>query len=87
MDILIWNLLSKSIFDFGKWSNWKYAYTRIRVFSVWPLPKVENWFWKLIWNENVHISILIFFLSFSVSILKSQKMDFPLYFQKVIWPA
>ena len=32
MDILISNLLSKSIFDFGKWSNWKYAYTRIRVF-------------------------------------------------------
>ena len=29
MDILIWNLLSESIFDFGKWSNWKlckYAY-------------------------------------------------------------
>ena len=34
MDILISNLLSKLIFDFGKWSNWKYTYTRIRVFSV-----------------------------------------------------
>ena len=25
MDILISNLLSETIFDFGKWSNWKYA--------------------------------------------------------------
>ena len=22
----------------------------------------KNWFWKQIWNENVHISIKIFFL-------------------------
>ena len=27
MDILISNLLSESILDFGKWSNWKYANT------------------------------------------------------------
>ena len=26
MDILISNLLSELIYDFGKWSNWKYAY-------------------------------------------------------------
>ena len=63
------------------WSNWKYTSSRIRVFSVWPLPEVENWFLKQTWNENVHISILNFFWSVSVSILKSQKMDFPLYFQ------
>ena len=25
MNILIWNLLLEPIFDFGKWSNWKYA--------------------------------------------------------------
>ena len=73
-----------SIFDFGKWSNWKYANTRICVFSVWPLPEVKNWFRRQIWNENVHISILIFFRSVSVNILKSKKMDFPLFFQKVI---
>ena len=61
MDIFISNLLSESIFDFGKWSNGKYTNTRICVFSVWPLPKVKNWFRKQIWNENVHISILNFF--------------------------
>ena len=60
MYILISNLLLKLIFDFGKWSNWKYTYSRIHVFSVWPRPKVENWFLKQIWNENVHISILNF---------------------------
>ena len=32
MYILISNLLSVSIFDFGKWSNWKYAY--LRIFSL-----------------------------------------------------
>ena len=61
MDILIPNLLYKSIFDFGKWSNGKYMYTRIRVFSVWPPPEVENWLLKQIWNEKGHISILNFF--------------------------
>ena len=60
MDILISNLLSESILDYGKWSNGKYTYTRICVFSVWPLPVVQNWFWKQIWNENVHISNLNF---------------------------
>ena len=29
MDILISNLLSKSILDFGKWPNRKYANTRV----------------------------------------------------------
>ena len=62
MDILISNLLSESILDFGKWPNWKYTNTHICVFSVWPLPEVKNWFWKQIWNEKVHISILNFFL-------------------------
>ena len=84
MDILFSNLLLESIFDFRKWSNWKYANTRICVFSVWPLPEVKNWFRKQIWNENIYISIPNFFWSVSLSILKSQKMDFPLYFQKVV---
>ena len=87
MDILISNMLSESILDIEKWPNGKYANTRICVFSVQPLPEVENWFRKQIWNENVLISILNFFLSVSVNISKSQKMDFPLYFQKVIWPG
>ena len=54
MDVLISNLLSKSILDFGKGSNWKYANKRIFVFFVLPLPEVQNWFQKQIWNENVH---------------------------------
>ena len=81
MNILIWNLLSESIFDFRKWSNWKYANTDIRIFSVWPLPKVKNWFWKQISNENVHITILNNFLErFDQHLKKVKKMDFPLYF-------
>ena len=75
-------------FDFRKWSNWKYTYTRIHVFSVWPLPEVENWFLKQIWNENIHISILNFFLERFGHYLKKSKMDFPFYFKNVIlkWP-
>ena len=60
MGILFSNLLLKSIFDFGKWSNWKYGNTCICVFSVWLLPKVKNWFQKHIWKENAPISIQIF---------------------------
>jgi hypothetical protein len=86
MDSLISNLLSESILDFGKWSNKKYANTRICLFSVWPLPRVKNSFRKQIWNENVHIFILNFFLKrFCQYLKKSQKMDFLLYFQNVIW--
>ena len=61
MAILISNLLSESILDFGKWPNGKYMYTRICLFSVWPLSEVQNWFGKQISNKNVHISVLIFF--------------------------
>ena len=85
MDILISNLLSEPIFNFGKWSNWKCANTHICVFSVLPLPKVENWFREQIWNENVKISFLkIFFGMFWSVFKKIKKMDFPLYFQKVM---
>ena len=80
MHILISNLLLESIFDFGKWSNWKYANMRIWVFSVWPLSKVKKWYRKQNWNKKVHISILKK-LSALVIILKSQKIDFPLYLQ------
>ena len=80
MDILISNLLSELILDFGKWSNGKYANTRICVISVWPLPKVQNWFPKQIWNENVHISVLNFlFKSFS-EYLKKEKNVYPIVF-------
>ena len=83
MDILFLNLLSESILDFGKWSNWKYTYTRTRVFSVWPLPEVQNWFWKQIWNENIHISFLIFFLKrFDQYLKKNKKNGFPIVLSK-----
>ena len=58
MDIIISNLHLESIFDFGKWSSGKFTNANICVFSVWPLPEVQNWIWKQIWNENVHISVL-----------------------------
>ena len=80
MDILIWNLLSESILNLGKWSNWNYANWR-----NWPPPKVWNWFQKQISNENVHIFILSFFRSVLSSQFFSATIDFPLYFQKVIW--
>ena len=90
MDILISNRLSESILDFAKWSNWKYANTHIGVFSIWPLPKVQNWLQKQIWNENVHNSILNFWFEEFWPIFKKvkKKMDFPLYFKTVIlkWP-
>ena len=43
------------IFDLGKWLNWKYTYSCICVFSVWPLPEVENWFLKQIWKNRFFI--------------------------------
>ena len=82
MDILISNLLSESIFYFGKGSNWKYANTRICVFSVWPLSEVKNWFQKQIWNENIHNYVLNFFEEVLVNILKSQKRIFHRIFKK-----
>ena len=39
MDIIISNLLLESIFDFGKWSNWKYTNTLICVFQFDHFPK------------------------------------------------
>ena len=85
MDILFSNLLLESIFDFGKWSNWKYANTHICVFSVRPLPEVKNLLRKLIWNENVHVTILKKNRERFGQYLKKSKMDISLYFQKVIW--
>ena len=57
----------------------------IGVFSVWPLPEVQNLFQKPIWNENVHIYFLIFFGAFQVLGEKKFKNGLPLYFQNVIW--
>ena len=48
MGILFSNLLSESIFDFGKWSYRKYTNKQI----------LENLFQKHIWKENAHVSNL-----------------------------
>ena len=82
MDIVISNLVLESILDFGKRSNWKYTYTRTRVFYVWPLPKVQNWYRKQIWNENVHISILKIFLKLFGQYLKKIQNGVPIVFSK-----
>ena len=42
MYILISNLLSELIFDFGKWSNWKYA-NRRRWYFLQKKPLSEVW--------------------------------------------
>ena len=83
MDNLISNLLLESIFDFEKWSNWKYAITDICVFSIRLLPKFKNLFRKLIWYENVHILFLFLFCLKSVGqYLKRQKNGFTFVFSK-----
>ena len=82
IDILILNLLLESILDFGKWSNGKYTNTRICVFSVWPLPKVQKWFQKQVWKENVRISILFFFKAFRSIFKKVKKIIFHCIFKK-----
>ena len=56
--------------------------TRICIFSVWPLPEVKNWFWKHIWNENIHISIQKIFLKRFGQYLKKVKNGFPIVFSK-----
>ena len=80
MDILISDMLSESILDFRKWSNGKYANTRICVFSVWPLSEVQNWFRKQIWNKNIHISSLNFFLKSFDHYFKKSKNGFSIVF-------
>ena len=82
MDIFISNLLSKSIFDFWKWSNWKCANMRISVFSLWPLTKVKNWLQKQTWNKNVHISVLNFLFGCFAQYLKKSKNRFHIVFSK-----
>ena len=51
----------------------------IGAFSVWPLPKVENWFQNQIWNEKVHISILKKKWKYFDQIIKKPKMVWTLW--------
>ena len=59
--------------------------TPIGDISIWPLPKVWNWFAKKISNQNVHISNLIFFGAFGSSQKNVQKWIFHCIFQKWFW--
>ena len=56
MDHLISNLLSKLIFDNGKWSNWKYANTQSCVFSCLTTSQSQ----KLIPKADLRRSIFLF---------------------------
>ena len=80
MDLLISKLLSNSILDIGKWSNWNYAQLRICVFSVWPLPKVKNWFKKQFWNKKVHLFIVKKNIGAFSQTNKKLKIGFPIVF-------
>ena len=54
MDILISNLLKKSILDFGKWSNWNYTYTRIfKADLKWECPYFYSKFWSWRVSDNI----------------------------------
>ena len=55
MDILISNLLSESIFHFGKWSNGKYTNTHICVFSVSQGDLAKN-LWLLVRVSDVGLN-------------------------------
>ena len=65
-----------------KWSNWKYRYSRIRVFSVWPLPKVENWFFKADLKWKCPYFYTKFFLERFGQYLKKRKNGFSILFSK-----
>ena len=85
MDILISNLLSESISDFGNGQTEITPITPIGiigVFSVWPLPEVRNWLPNQILNENVHISILNFFVEHFDHHKKNVQNGFSIVFSK-----
>ena len=60
--IEIWTFSFQNCFQNQFWTSGsgqtENTQIRICVFSVWPLPEVQNWFWKQFWNEKVHISIV-----------------------------
>ena len=58
MDLLISKLLSESIFDFGKWSNWKYTNTSPfgRWHNLWTAPKAKDLKFER-WFHSLHLSM------------------------------
>ena len=72
--------------DFGKCPNQKMHESESAGFLVWALPVVWNHFWKQIFNKVLYnYRSKFFFGAFRSVFKKSQKMNFPLYFEKVIW--
>ena len=87
--IVIWTFSFEICFRNQFWTlgSGQTENTQIRVFAYFqfdhfPKSKIDSL--KHISNENVHITFLFFFFSVSISIWKSKKMDFPLYFQILI---
>ena len=80
-------MLSDSIFDPGKYPNQKVYKSESAGFLVWVFLEVQNWFWKQFLIKFYIITILNFLLSVSSKKNCIKKMEFPLYFQNVIWPA
>ena len=75
-------LLSKMFLELGKCPNQEMH----EMESAGFLPEVQYNFRKQFSQKVLYTYCFKFLWSVSVSILKSKKIDFPLYFQKVIWP-
>ena len=68
----------------SKW-KWKFVFF---YFFIWGLPEVQNWFWMQFFNQVLYYYYLkVFLWIISSKTIAFQKMDFPLYFQNVIWPG
>ena len=79
MDIPSSNLLSESIFDFGKWSNWKYTH---HIYVYFPF---DHFLKSKIGSESrdeMRMSIFLFFLKRFGQYLKKSKNGFPIVFSK-----
>jgi hypothetical protein len=55
---------------------------QLSVFAYFQSDHFPKLFWKQIWNENVHISILKIFLERFGQYLKKSKNGFPIVFSK-----
>ena len=89
--IEIWTFLFQICFRNQIWTSGsgQTENTRICLFSVWPLPEVQNLFRKQIWNENDHILFLNFFFEEFRSISKNFKKWISHSIKKIViskWP-
>ena len=83
MDLLISKLLSKSILDVGKWSNWKYANTYLHIFSLTTSgsPKLIS---KAVLKWEGPYFYRNFFLEDLDKQQKKLKMGFPIVFSNLV---